>query len=153
LLFAHIHLKGCFVFLVETTYFVWEKKRITHLEDEWDEDLTILGELFLLESLLVPLVVSESTRTEVGASPDEEGHGSRSKATGDIVTKPFEALTAIVGRPQETVHTDRRRNLILSSILRILTKRTKNSITVDVADEAKDPHAETNSKTDSVEGG
>jgi len=122
------------------------------LEDERNEDLTFLREV-IGEGLLVPLVVGVSARTEVGNSPDEEGHGSWSEATGNIVAEPLEALTAVVGRQQEAVHADRRRNLVLAGILRVLAKRTKNLVTVHIADEAEDPHAEANGEADSVECG
>ena len=49
------------------------------LPDEWNEDLTILGQLLRWECLLVPLVVCECARAEICDSPHEECHGSRCK--------------------------------------------------------------------------
>ena len=123
-----------------------------YLDEEWDEDLTILREI-IWECLLVPFVVCDSTRTKVSNSPDEESHRLSSEATGNVITKPFEAFTAVVGRKQETVHSFRRRDLVLTSIFRILTKSTKDFIAVDIANETKDPHAETNNEANIVEGG
>jgi len=124
----------------------------TYLEDERNKDLTILGKFILRELALVPFIVGESTRTKVSKSPDEECHRCRGETASNIVTQPLEAFTAVIGRPQETVHTNRRRDLVFTSVLRILTKRTEDLITVDVSNESENPHAETNSEADCVEG-
>jgi len=132
-------------------------KKHTHrgigvLEDEGDEDLTIFGEI-IRECLLVPFVVGDCTWTKISHCPNEECHGLRGESAGNIVAEPLKAFTAVIWRQQEAVHSNRRWDFVFTSVFRVLTKRTKNLVAVNITDEAENPHAKTNAETDGVEGG